>query len=275
MSVLTEVCVDSVAGVRVAAAAGADRVELCSALPLGGLTPSIALIEQAVAASSGSGLRVHVLIRPRPGDFVYTVDEIRCMDRDIAAAAAAGAHGVVIGALRIDGSVDDDVLARLVATARTAGGSRRLSITFHRAFDLTADPFAALEAIRRTGIDRILTSGQAATAPAGAELLAALVRRSGGSAELGGSGDPGGSGEPIAIMAGAGIRPENVGELLGRSGVPEVHFSARRAAASPVLHRNPGVSMGADEADDRTRGITDADAVRATIDAVRAVPAGG
>ncbi|WP_211229508.1 copper homeostasis protein CutC [Nakamurella lactea] len=256
----TEVCVDSASGVRVAAAAGADRVELCSALEVGGLTPSMGLIEQAVQASAGSGLQVQVLIRPRPGDFHYQIDEIRCMERDIAAAVAAGAHGVVVGALRVDGSVDDDVLARLVAAARAAGrrASIPVALTFHRAFDVALDPFVALETVRRNGFDRILTSGQAATAGAGAALLAELVRRSG----------PSDGGPAIGILAGGGIRGDNVAELVRATGVSQVHFSGRARVPSAMRHRNPAVTMGSEDADPYTRLVTDPDTVRAIIAAV-------
>lgn len=258
--VRTEVCVDSVAGVRIAAAAGADRVELCTGLEVGGLTPSAALIEHALAATGGSGLAVQVLIRPRPGDFRYSIDEIRCMERDVVVAVEAGAHGVVIGALAADGSVDLDVTSRLVAVARAAGRavaaarpgrSGVVGVTFHRAFDLTADPLAALEAVRQCGIERILTSGQAAGAPAGTQLLAELVAAAG-------------AGEsPVAILAGGGIGPDTVADLIRVTGVREVHFSGRRRARSSMQFIPDGVSMG--PADTFDRMVTDAATVRATI----------
>ncbi|MEJ7649316.1 MAG: copper homeostasis protein CutC [Nakamurella sp.] len=262
--VLTEVCVDSVAGVRIAAAAGADRVELCSGLEVGGLTPSAALIEHALAATGGSGLAVHVLIRPRSGDFRYSIDEIRCMERDVAIAVELGARGVVIGALNVDGSVDLDVTSRLVAVARAAGRaaavahprrSSRIGVTFHRAFDLTADPFAALEAVRLCGIERILTSGQAAGAAAGAVLLRKLVSAAGS------------GGAPIAILAGGGIGPDTVADLISTTGVREVHFSGRRLVRSTMQFAPDGVSMGAADSSDRM--ATDPDTVRATIAAAR------
>lgn len=264
VGVLAEVCVDTVAGVRIAAAAGADRVELCSGLELGGLTPSAALIEHAVAATGGSGVAVQVLIRPRPGDFRYTIDEIRCMERDITLAVELGAQGVVIGALGVDGSVDLDVTSRLVAVARAAGraavGRRpgrteQIGVTFHRAFDLTADPFAALEAVRQCGIERILTSGQAASAADGVALLASLV-----AAGAAGTG-------PVTILAGGGIAPANVAELIRASGVREVHFSGRQRARSTMQFVPDGVSMGA--ADTLDRLVTDAETVRAIVAAAR------
>lgn len=256
MAVLTEVCVDSAAGVRIAAAAGADRVEVCAALEVGGVTPSIGLIEQAVESAAGTGLKVHVLIRPRPGDFVYGSDEIDVMETDIVAALRAGADGVVIGALTVDGAVDVGATTGLVAAA--ADCSSASSVTFHRAFDVAADPFAALDALRRSGIHRILTSGQAGSALAGADLLAALVR----SAAAG----P----DPVNILAGGGIRPDTVVELLHQTGVGEVHFSGRRSVDSPMLHRNRSVPMGTSAGDEYRRGITDPELVQATVAAVRA-----
>lgn len=268
MSVLTEVCVDSIDGVRVAAAAGADRIELCCALEVGGLTPSIALIEQAVEVAAASlrvpgPLRVHVLIRPRPGDFVYSDDEIRCMEKDIAAAVAGGVDGVVIGALDPDGAVDQPTTARLVSAAREAADAagrvpQAPALTFHRAFDVAADPVAALESVRRNGIGRILTSGQAATAPAGTQLLAELVRRSADETT------------PVTILAGGGVRPENVAELVRASGVTEVHFSGRGTVGSPMRYRHPAVTMGSRGFDEYTRGVTDPELVRATIAAAGA-----
>ncbi|MGI8416148.1 MAG: copper homeostasis protein CutC [Nakamurella sp.] len=256
MAVLTEVCVDSAAGVRIAAAAGADRVELCMALEVGGVTPSIGLLEPAVESAADTGIAVHVLIRPRPGDFVYRRDEIDVMGTDVVAALRAGADGVVIGALTVDGAVDIGTTTRLVAAA--AGCNVASSVTFHRAFDVSADPFAALDALRRSGIHRVLTSGQASSALAGAELLAALVRSA--------TDDP----EPLSILAGGGIRPDTVGELLQRTGVSEVHFSGRRSVDSPMLHRNRSVAMGNSAGDADRRGITDPELVQATVAAVRA-----
>lgn len=250
-----EVCVDAVAGVRIARDGGADRVELCSALEVGGLTPSAGLIRAAVAI----GLPVHVLVRCRPGDFVFSEDEIAVMIDDVAAAAAAGAAGVVVGALTQDGGVDTSATGRLIAAAGSA------STTFHRAFDLTRDPFAAFGALRTLGVDRVLTSGQAASAPEGASLLAALVRRSGV--------------EGPVILAGGGVRPESVGALVAATGVTEVHFSARvpivgrhgaggnvaggRGAGGKGTGGKGAVTMGL--ADDGGRYVTDPALVAATV----------
>lgn len=221
----TEVCVDSLAGVHAAVAGGADRVEVCSALEVGGVTPSAGLILASVAV----GLPVHVLVRSRPGDFVFSRDEIAVMTDDVAAAVGAGAAGVVLGALTRDGAVDVAGTRALMAAAGSA------SVTFHRAFDVATDPYAALAAVRDLGVHRILTSGQADRAIDGAELLAALVRRT--------------AADGPVILAGGGVRPESVAALIALTGVTEVHFSAKVPAAG--------------------RHVTDPEVVRATVAAAR------
>lgn len=200
---IIEICIDSMQGLRAAQAAGADRVELCAGLIEGGTTPSLGLIEAAVAASAG--VRVHVLIRPRGGDFQYDADERAIMRRDVEAAVAAGAHGIVIGALTPSGDVDRSCLRELSAAAADR------PVTFHRAFDHTRDPAAALETLIELGVRRVLTSGQQPTAAEGAPLLAALHRHAAGR---------------ITILAGGGIGPDNA-RAVALTGVPELHFSAR------------------------------------------------
>jgi copper homeostasis protein len=199
---LFEVCVESADGVLAAVAAGADRVELCAALDVGGLTPSASLIEWA-----SSRTVAHVLIRPRPGDFVYTPDEAGIMLRDIAAARSLGAAGIVIGALTPSGAVDVGLCSRLVAAARPA------SITFHRAFDAAADPRSAFDDVLALGVDRLLTSGAAPSALSGAELLADLVRASG----------------QLTILPGGGVTEETAPDIIRRTGARELHFSARNS----------------------------------------------
>ena len=171
MHLTYEICVDSTDGAIAAEQAGASRVELSAGLFEGGITPSLGLIETTLAAVSS--LRVHVLVRPRGGDFIYDEHEIRAMERDVAAVRAAGAHGVVIGALTPDGDVDRRTMDRLQARA----GS--MQITFHRAFDMVADPRAVLETLIDRGYQRVLTSGQESSALEGAPLIAELVRQAG------------------------------------------------------------------------------------------------
>lgn len=211
-----EACVESAAGVRAALRAGVDRVELCADLAVGGTTPSIGLVSWAAAAAtaaaprrSGGRLAVHVLIRPRGGDFVYSPDELDVMARDIAAAKSAGADGLVFGVLTPAGEVDRAACERLVAQARPA------SITFHRAFDQAANPQDALHAVMSLGADRLLTSGAAATALEGASMIAGLVRQAAGG---------------LIVLPGGGVTETTGPEILRRTGASELHFSGRSSA---------------------------------------------
>ncbi|GAA0219592.1 copper homeostasis protein CutC [Actinomadura nitritigenes] len=221
MSLTHEICIDSVAGAIAAEKAGAQRVELCTALFDGGLTPTLGTVRAALAAVSS--IRVHVIIRPRGGDFIFDEHEIAAMEHDVALARDAGVHGVVIGALTPDGAVDRPVTERLIAAA---GG---LPVTFHRAFDMTADPFAALETLVELGVARVLTSGQDASALEGAPLIAELVRR---------------AGDRIVVMPGGGINDRNVARVVAETGAREIHFAALSEAPSPAVHRNPYPFMG-------------------------------
>ncbi len=205
-----EVCAGSADAVRAAVAAGADRIELCASLAVGGVTPAPATITAAVAAAGP--LPVHVLIRPRPGDFAYSKPELATMLSSIAAARRAGAAGLVIGALTPDRQVDVPVCQILVAAARPA------SVTFHRAFDETADPRAAYTQVLALGVDRLLTSGGADTALAGADLIADLVRQSAGQ---------------LTVLAGGGVTAANAAQIVARTGVTELHFSARPRPGDP------------------------------------------
>lgn len=197
-----EVCTDSLSGVIAARDVGADRVELCANLLEGGVTPSLGLIELACSF----GIRVHVLVRPRAGDFVYTRPEIEVMRRDLEAIRRVGASGVVFGALQADGMLDRERVRELV------DASRPLSVTFHRAFDACHDPTGMLEQLIDLGVDRVLTSGQKSTALEGAAVIRSLVEQSGGR---------------ITILAGGGIRAHNVKRVLLETGANELHFTAR------------------------------------------------
>ena len=219
--ILIEVCANSAASCVEAARGGAARVELCAALPEGGTTPSLG--EVAAARKAAPELKLHVLIRPRAGDFCYSELELQTMEADIEYVKAAGADGVVFGCLRPDGTLDTEANARLL---RAAAG---LSTTFHRAFDVCVDPRAALEELIAAGFDRVLTSGAASTALDGADLLAELVRQAAGR---------------IAVMPGCGVNENNAAELAQRTGAVEFHSSAREELNSPMAYRNPAVSMG-------------------------------
>ncbi|WP_181706181.1 copper homeostasis protein CutC [Chthonobacter rhizosphaerae] len=200
MSIALEVCVSDVAGLDAAVAGGADRIELTSALELGGLTPSAGLMDVA----AGAAVPVHAIVRPHPGGFVYDDRALDVMIRDIGAARRAGLAGVVVGASRPDGRLDETALRRLVAAADG------LFVTLHRAFDLAPDPLEALELAVGLGIGRILTSGGAVAALDGADTIAAVVQAAAGR---------------VAVMAGGGVRVETADLLVGRTGVRDVHAS--------------------------------------------------
>ena len=209
-----EACSTSPAAALAAERGGASRIELCRDLPCGGLTPSEADIREAVARCH---IPVNVLIRPRPGDFHYNEAEISEMLASIRLCKEAGAHGVVIGALGRDGQVDTAAMRKLIAAARP------LSVTFHRAFDVCADPEKALEDIIALGCDRLLTSGHEADAYAGRFRLAEIVRRAAGR---------------TVILAGCGIRDWNIDEIAAASGAPEYHSSSMtlfKSSPSEVL----------------------------------------
>lgn len=202
-----ELAVQDTYGLAVASRLGPDRVELCSALPLGGLTPSLALVEAAVGTPGIPP--VHVLIRPRPGGFDYEPGEVTLMVRDAGLAVAAGAAGVVIGGVRA-GQVDLDLIARI----KDATGTD-VQVTFHRAFDILDDPGEALGTLVKLGVTRVLTSGGAASAGDALPELARLVQAAAGR---------------IEIMAGGGVRPEMVPSLVA-TGVAAVHASGKRTVA--------------------------------------------
>lgn len=198
-----EVCCADLQSVRAAIEGGAHRIELCRALEVDGLTPSKAMMESAISL----GILVQVLIRPREGDFVYNEEEVQSMIREIRLAKELGANGVVIGALRQDGTIDEETIRRLVDEAKG------LSITFHRAFDVCSQPLEALEKIISLGCNRLLTSGQAASAEQGIPLLKQLVEQSAGR---------------IIIMPGAGVNAKNARNILSKTGAHEIHGSLRR-----------------------------------------------
>lgn len=218
--ILIEVCVDSVASAVAAERGGAPRLELCSDLLEGGVTPSAGLIELVRARTS---VDLQVMIRPRGGDFCYSAEEFDTMRRDIIAAKKLGADGVVLGILDVHGNVDVDRTRRLIELARP------LNVTFHRAVDMSADLFRALEDVCATGADRLLTSGGEPTAEQAVHLIARLVVA---------------ARDRIAIMAGGGIDAGNAASIIEQTGVREIHVGLRSPVASPMLHRNPKISMG-------------------------------
>lgn len=218
--VLIEVCVDSVASALAAERGGAQRIELCSDLLEGGVTPSLGLLG---VVRSKLSIGVHLIIRPRPGDFCYSEAELESMRRDIEIAKKEGADGVVLGVLRTDGHVDIERTRQLVEMARP------LSVTFHRAIDVSADLFRALEDVCCTGADRILTSGGEQECLQGAETIAKLVRAARGR---------------TVIMAGGRIGIHNAQTIIERTGVGEIHVGLATPVQSPALHQNSRLSLG-------------------------------
>lgn len=216
-----EVCANSVESCLAAQAGGADRVELCAGIPEGGTTPSYGDI--AVARESLKETRLHVIIRPRGGDFLYTPLEQRIMLKDIDLARKLGADGVVFGCLTAEGDVDLPLMRQLMEA------SEGMSVTFHRAFDVCCNPQQALEDIIGLGCHRILTSGQQHTAEQGIPLLRKLQQQADGR---------------IILLAGCGVNESNIARIAQETGIHEFHFSAREQVESGMLYRNPHVSMG-------------------------------
>lgn len=234
-----EIVAQDLEGVRIALAEGADRVELCSALVTGGLTPSAALIEAAAGLARDAGLTsfVHVLIRSRPGDFVYSDEELSLMHRDAAHAIRLGASGVVVGALDASGAID----LAAVSGFRDAAGDGET--TFHRALDLSPDPVPTLADLARLGVTRVLTSGSAPRVADGMDVLRALAA----------------AGSGVQIMAGGGATPQDA-PALREVGADALHLSARRTVTGGPM--GPGGGGAAYDA-------TDAGIVRAAVAAAR------
>ena len=248
-SILVEACVDSVASSLAAERGGARRLELCDALFDGGTTPSAGMIAACKATVS---IPVFVMIRPRGGGFVYSDAERDVMRRDIVVARELGADGVVIGGLRPDGTVDLSLVRFLVETAHG------LPVTFHRAFDITPDLGASLELLAGAGVHRILTAGGALTAADGATVLADLVRQ---------------AGSRLTVMAGGGVREENVRSLVSVSGVREVHVRLTRLTHGGEARAPRGVRVRKPLPEDEAAWEeTDEQRVRSFVRTVAAMP---
>jgi copper homeostasis protein len=234
MSNILEICAGSVQSAHAALAGGAQRVELCGALEVGGITPSVGLIR---AVRAIEGLKVHVLIRSRGGDFLYSDLEREIMLEDVRMARRLGVDGVVFGVLTSDGDIDMDFMRQLMAE------SEGMSVTFHRAFDVCRNPFVALEQIIELGCDRILTSGQMPKAEDGVDLLKQLVEK---------------AGDRIIIMPGCGVNAGNIAKIAQITGAKEFHFSARSKHESGMQFRKSRVSMGGSVMiDEYSRDVTD------------------
>lgn len=241
-----EICANSVESCLAAQEGGADRVELCAGIPEGGTTPSYGEIK--LARKLLTKTKLHVIIRPRGGDFLYTPLELERMEEDIRICRELGVDGVVFGCLTEEGDIDREVNRRLVELARP------MSVTFHRAFDRTADPMKALKDIISLGCNRILTSGQQPKAIDGISLLAQLEKK------LKEYPLP-----PIQLLAGSGVNEENIRQIFDATGIHEYHFSARVNVVSKMKHYNHEVYMGAKGADESNSLVTSAEKVRNTI----------
>ena len=228
MRSVLEVCVDSTASALAAKRGGADRLELCADLIVGGTTPSLTLVQQVKAET---GLPVRALLRPRFGDFCYDSYELAQMEQLAAELVEAGADGIVTGVLTPEGALDAGAMQPIYAAARKAAekAGRTVACTLHRAFDVCADPFAALETARELGLCTILTSGQAASAPQGAALLRQLTER---------------AGKDVEILAGAGVSAQNIPVLAAQTGVRAFHLSGKQVLQSRMTFRREGVPMG-------------------------------
>ena len=238
---ILEICAGSVESAIAARDGGAKRIELCAALEIGGVTPSAGLIAEARKID---GLVLNVIIRPRGGDFLYNEYEVACMLQDIRTCKELGADGVVIGALTAEGDIDTAICKQLIAAADG------MSVTFHRAFDMCRDSKKNLEELIELGCNRVLTSGQAATAQAGIPLLKELVEQAAGR---------------IIIMPGCGVSSANAAAILQATGATEIHASARKSVGSGMLFRHSGVSMGNPNSDEFARKETDVNEVRAIV----------
>jgi copper homeostasis protein len=236
---LLEIVVYNIESALRAQEGGADRIELCDNPGEGGTTPSYGTIE---VVRQNVSMDVYVMIRPRGGDFLYSSYEFYTMKRDISQCQRLSVDGVVFGILNPDGTLDKKRCKELIARARP------LKVTCHRAFDMTRDPFEALEDCIEIGFDRILTAGQRAIAGDGAELIGELIKKAEGR---------------IAIMPGSGVNENTVESILRKSGANEIHFSATAFRDSPMIYKNSMIAgMGSDEGSEFKLRIVDPDRVK-------------
>jgi len=233
-----EICANSPESAFLAELGGAYRVELCDNLPEGGTTPSYGAISQARKILT---IGLNVIIRPRGGDFLYSDSEFDIMCNDIVVSKELGADGVVFGLLLPDGSIDIKRTKKLVKLAKP------MEVTFHRAFDMCNDPFAALEDIIACGCKRILTSGQQNKAIQGTDLIRKLIEKAAGR---------------IIIMPGSGIDESNIEEIYKKTGAKEFHASLRTSFESEMTYRNKNVSLSINGESDYKKLLTDPDRIK-------------
>jgi len=242
-----EICVEGIDGAVAAQEGGGDRIELCASLLEGGLTPSFGTIRAALKLC---WIPVHVILRPRGGDFLYSDAEFATMLDDAAQLKKLNAAGMVIGCLTADGRIDEDRMKALIEAAQP------LRITCHRAFDMTRDPEEALEALIRCGVHRVLTSGQQRRAVDAIPLLKKLNQQ---------------ARDRITVMACGELAPDTIARVVRETGGSEFHFAALKTEPSGMAYRNRDVGMGGTELDrEYSNTVTDPDLIRATIAAAKA-----
>ncbi len=243
---ILEMCIDSVESAIASAEGGADRVEFCANLLEGGTTPSLGAIRETKRAAK---IDLSVMVRPRGGDFCHTEEEFAVMCEDVRIFKEEGVDCVVFGLLTPDGTVDVEKTQQLIEHARP------LPITFHRAFDMTRDPFEALDTLIQLGVERILTSGQEPSVFEGTELVRQLIER---------------AGDRIIIMPGCGITSKNVNRVIEETGAKEIHVAAPAPQPSRMAYRNDAVFMGtALRSEEYMRYVTPAGAVSELVSRIR------
>lgn len=239
-----EVCIDNIESLHHAQQGGATRIELCSSLALGGLTPNAGLMQLAARYAS---IPVYAMIRPRQGDFLFTDQDKEIMLADVHAAKQAGLQGVVVGVLNPDSSIDQTLLHDLCQAANGMG------VTFHRAIDQCIEPIAALDIIMTQGCERVLTSGLKANAEQGIPMLKQMVDY---------------CGKRLSIMAGAGVTADNVARIVSQTGVQEVHLSGKSQRASLMTRFSRDAYMGSADIDDFAIPVTDSAKIEAVVRAL-------
>lgn len=238
---IIEIATTDLETTRSAVEGGADRIELCAALSDGGTTPSLGTIRRCRELFT---VQLYPIIRPRAGDFLYTVDEFATMCMDVKACKELGCDGVVIGILTSQGEIDKARTAHLIELAYPMG------VTFHRAFDRCADPFKALEELIEIGCERILTSGQRSTAPEGGALIASLQQKADGQ---------------IIIMPGSGVRVDNIRQLADQTGCQEFHSSLRSKKDSAMEFIHPAFANSLESYANPAINAADVKALRAAL----------
>ena len=217
-----EVCVDSLCSAKLAAENGAQRIELNSALELGGLTPSIGLVEHTLEVLRPTGCALIVMARPRPGGFAYRPDDLAVMQREIDRLLDTGVDGIALGVLKEDGMIDEHAIRALIQPVLSTGKDA----VFHRAFDLTPDPIEAMDTLIDLGFTRVLTSGQAPTAVQGTSIIRQLVMHANGR---------------IEVLPGSGINADNAVQLVRETGCNQVHASLRQVVEDRSGSRRPEI----------------------------------